>query len=124
MPEIEKAREPLDQHAFMWAIHHYVPLRQFAKGNIHFAFYESLVSQATAGERLCEYVAARGAARTEPCDARQRREQVSVLDTWRRQLRRGQVRRIMAILGIFGLDKIYSEATYPDEGAAYEMLSA
>lgn len=123
MPEIAKAREPLDQHAFMWAIHHYVPLRQFAKGSIHFAFYESLVSQATAGERLCAY-AQREAPRAPSADARQRREQVSVLDTWRRQLRPGQVRRIMAILGIFGLDKIYSEATYPDEGAAYEMLSA
>lgn len=123
MHEIKKAQEPLDQHAFMWAIHHYIPLRQFAKGNIHFAFYESLVTHTTAGDRLCEYVQRETPAKGR-VDARRRQEQISVLDTWRRQLGSGQVRRIIAILGIFGLDKIYCEDTYPDEGAAYEMLSA
>jgi len=123
MSEISKAHEPLDQHTFMWAIHHYIPLRQFAKGEIHFAFYESLISQPVATQHLFEFVQ-RETPLTNQVDGWRRQEQISVLDTWRRQLSQAQVRRIMSILAIFGLDKIYSDETYPDERAAYSMLEA
>lgn len=120
MHELTQAKEPLDQHAFMWAIHHYVPLRQFAKGDIHLAFYESLVTNASSASRLWEYSGQAPVQRD--VNARRRSEQVSVLDTWRRQLSGHQVRRIMDILRVFGLDKVYSEDTFPDERAAHGML--
>lgn len=121
MDEITRATTPLDQHTFMWAIHHFVPLQQFARGNLHFTFYESLVTADAAGEKLRDAVRS-GPPANGQADAKSRNDQKSVLDTWRKQLSSAQIGRIFEILKIFGLDAIYSADTYPDENAAYEML--
>ena len=42
--EIRAARDDFERHLFLWCIDNYVPLRQFAPGEIHLAFYENLLA--------------------------------------------------------------------------------
>ena len=42
--EIRAARDDFERHLFLWCIDNYVPLQQFARGEIHLTFYESLLT--------------------------------------------------------------------------------
>jgi len=131
--EMRAATDPFDQQVFRWCVESYVPLRQFAAGEIHLAFYERFVTEpesAIAGifrhigrtydEKALSVL-------TKPSTQTRRRKSAivtggNVLEQWREVISGDRVRRAVRILSLFGLDRIYNEDTMPDVSAAYEML--
>ena len=133
--ELRAARDPFDQQVFRWCVEASVPLRQFAPNQIHLAFYERCVTEtrsAIAGifrhigriydERALSVL-------FEPSSQTRRRKSAiaiggDILDQWRESISAERVRRAMHILSLFGLDRIYSDATMPDVKAAHDMLGS
>ena len=133
--ELRAATDPFDQQVFRWCIEACVPLRQFAAGEIHLAFYERFVTEpqaAVAGifryiGRIYDEKALSMLMKPSTQTRRHKSAIVSggqVLDQWREAISAERMRRALHILSLFGLDKIYNDATMPDVGAAFEMLGA
>jgi hypothetical protein len=115
--------EPFDRHVLVWCVENAVPLRQFAQGDIHVAFYERL--QDDPETELPPLFAVLG----RPWDARvlERVHRPSAvarvdrwgqaerpsLDDWRARLTADQVARGMNLLHRFGLDRIYGRGPMP-----------
>jgi hypothetical protein len=131
--EMKAATDPFDQQVFRWCVEACVPLRQFAPGEIHLAFYERFVTEpeaAIAGifrhiGRIYDEKAL--SVLTKPSSQTRRRKSAiatggKVLEQWREVFSAERVRRAVHILSLFGLDRIYNDATMPDVKAAYEML--
>jgi len=120
---IEAAKSPLERHALMWAIEHYVPLHQFTGGGLHVILYERFVSDPQAElKRLLIYL---GESPTpdRPLDIRFD-ECARVLDTWRKQLSLDDARRIMEIVAAFGLDSYYALEAEPKPPARQEVRNS
>ena len=133
--EYRAATDPFDQQVFRWCIEASVPLRQFAPGEIHLAFYERFVTEpqaAVAGifrhiGRIYDEKALSMLMKPSSQTRRHKSAIVSggpVLDQWRDMISPERIRRAVHILSLFGLDRIYNEATMPDVDAAFEMLGA
>ena len=131
--EMRAATDPFDRQVFRWCVESSVPLRQFAPGEIHLAFYERFVTEpeaAIAGVfrhigRIYDEKAL--SVLTKPSSQTRRRKSAivtggKVLEQWREVISPEQVRRALHILSLFGLDRIYNDATMPDVDAAHEML--
>jgi sulfotransferase family protein len=126
---IRAARDDFERHLFLWCIDNYVPLRQFAPGEIHLAFYENLLAHpkeelrrlfAFLGEDFDER-AYRNLRRPSPLSRRDAPESPST-DGWRRQVGGRRVEETVEILNLFGLDRVYGEGTMPDPSGAYALM--
>ena len=133
--ELQAARDPFDQQVFRWCVEASVPLRQFAPNQIHLAFYERFITEpqaAIAGifrhigriydERALSVL-------FEPSSQTRRRRSAiatggDLLDQWRESISGERIRRALHILSLFGLDRIYGDASMPDVKAAHEMLGS
>jgi hypothetical protein len=128
--EIKGARDAFERHLFVWCIDNHVPLRQFAPGEIHLAFYEHFVADPEAEtRRLFASLGERGDGRVRRALARPspltRKDAASggwPLDAWRRSVTDAQLRRATEILGLFGLDRVYGEGTMPDPAGARALM--
>jgi hypothetical protein len=45
-------------------------------------------------------------------------------DSWRKHVTAAQLKRAVEILGLFGLDAVYSERTMPDVGSVFALMKA
>jgi hypothetical protein len=125
--EIQAARNAFERHVFSWCIDNYVPLRQFAPGEIHLAFYENfIVHPEDEIQRLFAFLGEdfdrrvyRVLRRPSPLS---RRGGSSSVDAWRRSVSGSQLERAVEILGLFELDRLYGEGTMPDPSGAYALL--
>jgi hypothetical protein len=130
---IEQAKTDFEKHIFAWCIENYVPLRQFQKGEIHLAFYESFC------RRPAEEIARMFAFLGESLDDRVWRDVAmpmlarkdsaifsgdSLVDGWRKHVSAQQLRRACEIVRLFSLDRIYSEESLPDVDRAHGALTA
>jgi hypothetical protein len=128
------ARDDFERHVFAWCIEHYVVLSQFQAGEIYLLFWEKLCDQP---EREMEQVFAflgkrqddhSGASVGHPSSttSQQTREAIAsgqdLLDLWRNEVSREQLRRCLQILGIFGLDEIYSDHAKPNSKGALALM--
>jgi hypothetical protein len=121
--EIENAKTTYEKHIFMWCIENYVPINQFTDGQIHLAFYENFcINPEREVERLFSFLNENyeekifdtvnlPSAFTRKESAIRKGE--SLIGGWKKQLTNEQVRRAMEILGIFGLQNLYSEEPFP-----------
>ncbi len=125
--QINRAVGLFEEHVFSWCIEYYVLSRQFRAGEAHFVFYERLWDRpeeevrelfdflgAPYDERVLEAV--RTPSTT--TGAASRLAIVSgegVLGRWREQLAPVQIERCVEILGLFGLDKVYTDKLRPHE---------
>jgi len=101
---IAAAKSQVEKHALMWAIEHYVPLREFRNDDLHVIVYERFLAQPDALlESLALHAGEGGPAAAYLAKSRLQAH-ASVSDIWRMQLSRDDVRRIMQIIGTFGLD--------------------
>ncbi len=107
----------------MWCCLNYVPLRQMRSGEMEIVFYEDLCRRPeTLLPSLCERIGVRYGSRM-----RRKLGQASALaapdspvvhnqdpvESWRHQVAHDEVKRAMAILERFGLDRIYGEESEP-----------
>ncbi len=126
---IRAARDDFERHLFLWCIDNYVPLRQFAPGGIHLAFYENLLAHPKEElRRLFAFLggnfddrAYRNLERLSPVSRKDAPERPSV-DGWRRQVGGRRLERAVEILNLFGLDRVYGEGTMPDPSGAYALM--
>jgi hypothetical protein len=125
--EIRAARNALERHIFSWCIDNYVPLRQFGPGEIHLAFYENFVVYPEDEIRRlfaflsedfdgCVYRTLR-----RPSPLSRKGESPSV-DAWRRCVTDSQLERVVEVLGLFGLDRVYGERALPDPSGAHDLM--
>ena len=132
---IERARDSGDEfekRIYVWCINYFVPLRQFAPGEIHLAFYENFA------EHPREEVDALFRFMGEPYDesifeAIKRPSEVTrpdaailtgknVVAHWRDEVPPERVKRALEILREFGLDTIYTEDPMPNVDAARAFM--
>ena len=132
LPEIQKAQTTFEKHIFLWCIENYIPLMQFTEGNIHLTFYEYFCLEPNAEiKRLFNFlnkdfhesiltnlkkpsqVSRQGSAILTGKD---------LINSWKKNISRAQIKRAVEILEYFGLNKIYSEDSLPDIEKAYSFV--
>jgi hypothetical protein len=120
---ITGAHSALDQQILWWCIENYVPLSQFAAGEIHIVWYERLVAEPYDElGRLSEFLSMPF---KPDVHAKMRRYSLttgpfsplhagrSPMNSWTRNWSHDEVRRVMQILSRFGLDEIYTDNPMP-----------
>lgn len=130
---IESAQDSFERNVFFWCIQNYVPLRQFAKNEIHLAFYENFCQRPEDEiERLFSFLSSHFdkkvfATLRKPSLVTSRKSEImtggSLIDGWRKYITNEQIQRSADILNLFGLDCIYSQDSAPHVDNAYEMLA-
>jgi hypothetical protein len=125
--EIRAARNAFERHVFSWCIDNYVPLRQFAPGEIHLAFYENfIVHPEDEIRRLFTFLGEDFDRRVyrvlrRPSPLSRKGESPSV-DAWRRCVTDSQLERAVEILALFGLDTVYGARAMPDPSGARALM--
>jgi Sulfotransferase family len=126
--EIRAARDDFERHLFLWCLDNYVPLRQFARGEIHLAFYEDLLENPEDGLRslfgfLGEDLDDRVYARLgRPSPLSRSDASPPSVDGWRAHVGARQLERVLEILALFGLDRVYGKGPMPDPSGAYSLM--
>ncbi len=129
-PEIRGARDAFERHLFLWCIENYVPLRQFAPGEIHLAFYENFLAHpddeirrllASLGRDPDERVYS-ALSRPSPLSRKGAGSEAPSVDAWRRHVTDARLERATEILGLFGLQRIYGEGAMPDPSGAHALM--
>jgi sulfotransferase family protein len=130
---IKAVRDPFDKHILQWCVENSVPLRQFARGEIHLAFYENFSADPRAEiGRLFDYLKkpvidgvfdriGKPSSQTWRKPG-QPKPVKSDPDAWRRHVPMDRQLAALEILKRFGLDAIYSTEPFPNVTAAYGML--
>ena len=127
--EIRNAAPGFEQHVFLWCIENYVPLRQLAQDDVHIVFYEELLANPETGiPRLFSFLG-RGFDDT-VYDALKRPSPLSRAGAaggrtpggWRDAVGEARMRRAVEIMGLFGLDRIYSDEPMPDPEGARALM--
>lgn len=129
-PEIRAARDGFERHLFLWCIDNYVPLKQFAPGEVHLVFYEELLAHPKdvfpglfgfLGRDFDDGVYER---MKRPSPLSRGGTSARSVDGWRSAVTGSQLRRAGEILRLFGLDRVYGEGPMPDpEGTRSLMRS-
>jgi hypothetical protein len=117
--ELKRIDDPFGMHVAQWCIENFVPLRQFAAGEIHVAFYEDFRSAPRREiERLFAFIG-----RPLTPDAFERLARPSSMawesaagialggarsDGWKASVSEDDAKRAIEILHLFGLDRLYS----------------
>ena len=126
--EIHAARDAFERHLILWCIDNYVPLRQFAPGEIHLTFYENLLINPEAelqslftflgedlDDRTCDRL-------DRPSPLSRKDAPIPSVDGWRVRVDACQLQRVGEILALFGLDGVYGEGPMPDPSGAYVLM--
>jgi len=127
--EIRTARDDFERHLFLWCLDNYIPLRQFARGEIHLAFYEDLLENPEDGLRslfgfLGEDVDDRVYDELgRPSPLSRREAPLPSVDGWRAHVSARQLERVREILALFGLDRVYGEGPMPEPSGAYSLMT-
>jgi len=125
---IHSARDEFDNLLLVWCVENYVPLRQFRRGEIFILFYEELLRHPEREiERLFGFLgrpAGPGVFEQFRRPSAQSRSWSAVLtgddplDSWRRHIDAGQIRRAVELLRLFGLDELYDGGSMPRTSGA------
>ena len=122
--EIRAARDDFERHLFLWCIDNYVPLKQFESGQIHLAFYESLLVNPEAELRsLFAFLGENFDSRVfgklgRPSPLSRKNTTGPSVDGWRGLTSPRRLERTIEILNLFGLDRIYGEGAMPAPSGA------
>lgn len=123
---LEGATDDFEKHVLMWCVENYVPLRQFAPGEILPIFYERLcVEPAAEIARILAFIGdGESAAAVEAAcrpSAMSRSDSAvvssaSLLESWRAGVSPGRIARTMELMAGFGLDRLYGPGSMPIVG--------
>lgn len=123
---IRRAQEPFDRHILMWCVENYVPLRQFARGEILVVFYENLcVDPAPEVRRIMSFLrkpyseSILGALRRPSTLSRADspiRTGEDLVTSWRGDISASQISRARELCGAFDLDVLYADQSVPQVG--------
>lgn len=134
---LESATSVVEQRLAVWCVQNFVPLRQFAAGEVHVMFYESLcVDPATELRRLYAFLGddlddarlARAMRRLRRPSSTIHRELKAfpegwdVVSRWQSEATSEDVASAKRLLGAFGLDAIYGEDPMPNVDASLTLM--
>jgi hypothetical protein len=131
---IDSAADAFEEHVFSWCIEYYVVFKQFEPGEIHLLFYEKLWEQPEKEiESLFGFLgkeydsrAVEAIRRPSALTTRQSEQAIAsgeeVLTKWQKTVTREQTKRCIDILGVFGLDRVYTDAPMPNVAGALELM--
>jgi sulfotransferase family protein len=132
--EMRSARDDFERDIFSWCVENYVPLKQFGPGEMHLTYYERLCEDPNDElGRLGTFLGRsfdnsvlervnRPSKLSRPKSAILSGE--SLVADWRKVVTDAQLERAVEILGLFGLDEIYSEEPMPNTGGARTLMGA
>jgi hypothetical protein len=130
---IRGARDVFERTLFLWCVETLVPLRQCRPGEIHVTFFENLVRQPESEiGRLFAYLGKSmdnldlEKLKTPSLTARRASSAVwtgaDPVDNWKNKVSEEQRQRALEILALFGLDRIYGEASMPRMEGVQELM--
>ncbi|HEY7981889.1 MAG TPA: sulfotransferase [Candidatus Eremiobacteraceae bacterium] len=124
IPPLKRIDDPFAMHVAQWCIENFVPLRQFAAGEIHVAFYEDFRSDPR--REIARLFAFIGRPLTDDAFARLARpssmawESAAGIalggarsDGWKAHVSGDDAKRALEILHLFALDRLYSVGAEP-----------
>ena len=126
--EIAAGDDPFERHVLRWCMENYVPVHGLAPGSVHVVLYENVVEDPEGEiDRLRRYLqrfgdrwalgSRRPAALDLPSRANYRGTPVlgveERLGAWRHEVPPAQIGRALAVVGAFGLDRIYGDDVRP-----------
>ena len=131
---LETVSDPFEKHVVQWCVENFVPLRQFARGELHLAFYENFSVEPRAElERLFAYLGkpfpeavldlVERPSRMTWALPGSRTPRKSDPDAWRPYVSAERVQRALDVIARFGLDALYTEASLPNRENADALLS-
>jgi hypothetical protein len=123
--EMRRARTPFERHIFLWCVDNYVPLRQFAPGEVGVFFYENLLTNPNEElRRLFSFLGGspgvgvrRALERPSPVSRR------GGVGDWRRLVSPAQRERAFEILSLFGMEGVYGEGETPDADTVRRLMA-
>lgn len=133
VPLLESAHDEFERHILLWCVENWVPLCQFAPGEIHVCFYEDLCLHPEREARtLLNFL--RRPFRADLLQSMSRPSALSkahsaivtgesVLDAWRKHISPPQIERAVELLAHFGMDRIYGAESTPQMSAARVLES-
>ena len=132
--EMLQTEDKFDRLIFRWCIQNYIPLKQFKPDEIQVVFYEHFCETPESeidrmfaflglsyDERIYSYL------RKPSAVSRQESAIISggdLINSWRKDISQAQVERAIEILSLFGLDKIYTEASLPHPDGLLAVMQA
>jgi hypothetical protein len=121
--EIQNAQDAFERHIFLWCVENYVPLRQFRSGEIYMAFYEHIcITPEREIDNLFRFLGkaydhrvfdAVGIPSTLCRVESPILSGNSLIEDFKNHITDRQVKKAVEILGLFGLNRIYSEDSMP-----------
>ena len=136
---LESATTVVEQRLAVWCVQNYVPLRQFAAGEIHIMYYEAMcVDPAGELRRLYAYLGKefddkklartlrrlRRPSSTIHRDVKSFPDGWDVISRWQSEASADDVAASKRMLGAFGLDAIYGEGPMPNVDASFSLAGA
>lgn len=133
---LESATTVVEQRLAVWCVQNFVPLRQFAAGEIHIMFYETMCVDpagelrrlyAYLGQELDDKKLARALRRlrrpssTIHRDVKAFPDGWDVISRWQKEATADDVAASKRLLGAFGLDAIYGEGPMPNVDASFSL---
>jgi hypothetical protein len=127
----------VEQRLAVWCVQNYVPLRQFAAGEIHIMFYETMCVDPAAelrrlyvylGQDLDEKKLARAQSRLRQPSSTIHRDVKTfpdgwdVVSRWQNEATSDDVAAAQRMLGAFGLDTIYGAGPMPNVDASQALM--
>jgi sulfotransferase family protein len=134
---LESANTEVEQRLAVWCVQNFVPLRQFAAGDVHIMFYETLcVDPESELRRLSAYLGEElGDAKLGRALRRLRRPSSTihrdvkafpdgwdVVSRWQSEATADDVASAKRLLGAFGLDAIYGDGPMPNVDAPLSLM--
>jgi hypothetical protein len=134
---LEAATTVVEQRLAVWCVQNYVPLRQFAEGEIHIMCYETMcVDPAGELRRLYRFLGQdldnkklermqrrlRRPSSTIHRDVKEFPDGWDVISRWQREATSEVVAASRRMLGAFGLDSIYGEDPMPNADAPLAFM--
>ena len=131
---LESTHDPFERHILLWCIENWIPLQQFAPGQIHVCFYEHFCLEPEREARalldfldrpftgsLLEHMRKPSALCREESAIR---IGGSLIDSWRNYVSDHRIKRTVELLRVFDLDRIYDQASLPkiDRRLALDMF--
>ncbi|MCB0165885.1 MAG: sulfotransferase domain-containing protein [Anaerolineae bacterium] len=130
----ERVASMFERYVLTWSILHYVPLQQLNNQQIHLVFYEALCTNPEHElSRLFSYLGEptelgpelKAMLKTPSRTSRGHSAIITgadLIDGWRKELTREEIKRALDILVVFDLDRIYNDMLLPNIEQAERLL--
>ena len=130
----QKHRSIWENSIFTWCIEHYIPLKQLKREDIYIVFYEDFCTNPKIElDRIFAYINnkydERVFAQFTKASQLSRKDSAvnrgeSLINSWKNFVTDEQKKRAVEIIGMFNLERIYSQDSIPDHNNLYRFMES